>query len=70
MATSRQMLRLPKVAEMVGTTKGGLRWKVSQGQFPKPVKIGTRAVAWPIEMVEAWIGECMRASEEATCATK
>lgn len=65
MATSRQMLRLPKVAEMVGTTKGGLRWKVSQGQFPKPVKIGARAVAWPIETVEAWIGERILAAKEA-----
>ncbi|WP_370642152.1 helix-turn-helix transcriptional regulator [Yoonia sp. I 8.24] len=27
---------------------------ISKGEFPKPVRIGRRAVAWPESVVRAW----------------
>ncbi len=30
---------------------------IKEGQFPKPVQLGARAVAWVDEEVEAWIRE-------------
>ncbi|MAD63846.1 AlpA family phage regulatory protein [Haliea sp.] len=29
------------------------RW-VSEGRFPKPVKLGANSIAWPIEELIAW----------------
>jgi len=30
---------------------------MSAGTFPKPKRIGKRAVAWPASSIEAWIAE-------------
>jgi len=32
---------------------------MADGTFPKPVKIGKRAVAWPESVIRQWIAERM-----------
>ena len=38
---------------------------MQNGQFPKPVRIGGRAVAWPEAEVEAWLNARLAEREEA-----
>jgi len=38
---------------------------MQNGQFPKPVRIGSRAVAWPEAEVEAWLNARLAEREEA-----
>jgi len=56
-----QFIRLPAVIEKIAASRSFLYQEIAAGRFPKPVKIGRRAVAWPVAAVEAWQAE--RASE-------
>lgn len=53
MTAARHLLRLPQVSHMTGEKRSTLYLRVSQGLFPKPVKIGVRASAWPDDEVAA-----------------
>lgn len=46
------LLRLPEVIRLSGYSRSMLYALISQGLYPKPVKISERAVAWPSEEVE------------------
>jgi prophage regulatory protein len=41
--------------ERVGYRKSQLYDLIRRGEFPAPVKIGARAVAWDAAAVESWI---------------
>lgn len=48
-------LRLPEVIRRTGYKKASIYNMVRNGEFPKSVKIGPRAVAWDSNEIEAWI---------------
>jgi len=49
------ILRLPAVLARAGLSKSTLYSRVSDGLWPKPVNLGSRAVGWPSGEVEALI---------------
>jgi len=49
-----RLLRLPDVIRRTGKSKSGI---YADDGFPKPVKLGPRAVAWVESEVEAWVTE-------------
>lgn len=49
------LLRLPAVTRQTGLGKSTLYGLVSQGQFPKPIRISARCVAWRRSEVQRWI---------------
>ena len=49
------LLRRPDVEALTGFSRAGIYAAMSRGEFPRPVKIGRRAVAWPQSCVIAWI---------------
>jgi prophage regulatory protein len=53
MTTLRRLLRRPQVSNLTGDKRSTLYLRVSEGLFPKPVKIGARASAWPEDEVSA-----------------
>lgn len=46
-----RILRLPEIMEITGYRRSTIYLYISQGIFPRPVKIGRRAVGWPISEV-------------------
>lgn len=50
-----QLLRLREVLELVGISRSKLYAMVAAGEFPGPVLVGRRAVAWRARDVIAWI---------------
>ena len=50
-----KMLRLPAVTEAVGFQRSAIYKRIQEGTFPAPIKIGTRASAWPASAIQAWI---------------
>ena len=48
--------RLPAVQARVSASKTSIYAWVKSGDFPQPVKLGPRAVAWRRSDVDAWIG--------------
>ncbi len=48
--------RLPAVQARVNASKTSIYGWIKSGDFPQPVKLGPRAVAWRRSEVDAWIG--------------
>jgi prophage regulatory protein len=51
------LLRLPEVIGRVGLSRSTIYLYIEQGRFPKPIKLGSRAVAWNSEDIDVWIQE-------------
>lgn len=54
--TTSKLIRLPEVRRRVPLSRSTIYLMVSNGEFPKPVSIGPRAVAWVESEVDAWVG--------------
>jgi len=54
-------LRLPSVIRMTGLARSTIYRLVSEQQFPAPVRLGPRAVAWRRTDLEQW-SEARKAS--------
>jgi prophage regulatory protein len=50
-----RLLRRKSVEARTGLSRSTLYQMMQTGHFPKPVRIGGRAVAWPETEVDAWI---------------
>lgn len=53
------MMRFPEVLATVGLGKSTIYNMVKAGDFPAPVKLGARAVAWPAHLVNKWLADRM-----------
>jgi predicted DNA-binding transcriptional regulator AlpA len=51
-----EMLSMKKVVRIAGLSKSTIKRRVSDptDDFPKPVKLSTRRIGWPAELVKAW----------------
>lgn len=47
------ILRLPAVQAATGLSRSLIYLRVSQGLWPKPVRLGPRAIGWPEDEVAA-----------------
>lgn len=54
-----RMLRRKEVEAITGRSRSSIYEGMAAGTFPKPVKIGARAVAWPESVIRQWIAERM-----------
>ena len=50
-----RLIRLPEVLRVVGFKKSSVYNLIATGDFPRPIKIGTRAAAWPESVIEKWV---------------
>lgn len=48
------LLRRPEVERQTGLSRSTIYEKMEAGTFPRPRRIGRRAVAWPEAEIEAW----------------
>ena len=53
--TRSRLIRLPEVLDRVPLSRTSIYARVNDGTFPKPIKLGPRAVAWLESAVEDWI---------------
>lgn len=49
------LVKLPQLLEIVQLSRSSVYDAIKSGDFPPPVKIGKRAVAWRMQDVEAWL---------------
>jgi len=64
--TNRRLLRLPEVKQKVGLSRTAIYRLIAEGQFPRQVCIGTRAVAWCQDDLEAWIEQRIQGEGQLT----
>lgn len=62
------LLKRPEVRERTTLSDSALYRLISKGDFPPPIRLGARAVAWLEEEVEAWIASKIEASRQMEAA--
>lgn len=60
---SPNLIRLPEVQRMTGLRRSMIYALAKRGDFPKPIRITERCVAWPEPAVRTWIAERMEAAQ-------
>ncbi|MCW1973548.1 UNVERIFIED_ORG: prophage regulatory protein [Pantoea agglomerans] len=61
-----KLMRLPAVIERTGYSRSWIYELINQEHFPKPVKIGTRAIAFVESEIEEFIQELISKSRSLT----
>jgi len=49
------ILRLPAVKASTGLSRSTIYLRVAEGTFPKPVRLGGRAVGWLEAEIQEWL---------------
>ncbi|WP_089686851.1 helix-turn-helix transcriptional regulator [Billgrantia gudaonensis] len=57
-----QLIRKKAVLEKTALSNTSLYRLIAKGEFPKPIQLGTRAVAWVEDEIEEWIESRISAS--------
>ena len=52
---TRRLLRFPTVLNQVGLGETSVYEKIKAGNFPKPIHIGVRAVAFDSDAIDKWV---------------
>ena len=60
MATN--ILRLPTVKARTGLSRSTIYLRISEGRFPRPVSLGSRAVGWIESEINTWLAERIAAA--------
>ena len=63
MSKTQAILRRPEVSLRTGLGRSAIYAYLQAGQFPRPVKLGPRAVGWIEAEVDEWISERMKARD-------
>jgi len=58
------LLKMPKVRERCALSRSELYRRIRSGQFPAPVSIGSRAVAWRSSDIDAWVASRLKKPQE------
>ena len=52
---SERIYRLPDVKAQTGLSRSTLYAMMAEGRFPKPMKLGERAVGWSESEIATWL---------------
>lgn len=66
--TNKTILRISDVIARTGLPRSSIYLKVTLGEFPRPINLGSRAVGWLSNEVDAWIESRIRASRPGVAA--
>lgn len=59
-ATERRILRRAEVESKTGFKRAHIYSLIKQGRFPKPMRLGVRAVGWDSFEIDEWIDERLK----------
>ena len=59
-----RILRLPAVRRRTGLSRSSIYLRISEGRFPEPISLGTRAVGWVESEVTDWLKRQIEASRQ------
>ena len=69
---AERLLRLGEVRTRVPYSRSTIYLLIGQNKFPRPIRLGGRAVAWLESDIDGWITtrvECARASHDQSLRT-
>ncbi|MBS0289803.1 MAG: AlpA family transcriptional regulator [Proteobacteria bacterium] len=57
-----KFLRLSDVKNLTGLSRSTIYMKIAEKTFPRPIKLGERAVAWIERDIDAWMEQQIKSS--------
>ena len=63
------ILRLPAVKAITGLSRSTIYFRIAQGNFPKPISLGGRAVGWLDSEVQEWLQRQIDTSRKTAYAS-
>lgn len=61
---THNILRLPAVKARTGLAGSTIYLRISEGSFPKPISLGSRAVGWIEAEIQEWLKDRIHASRQ------
>ena len=52
---NERLVRFPELCEIIGLTRSAVYKSMERGDFPKPLKITNKTVAWRMSTIQEWI---------------
>lgn len=52
---TEKLIRIKSVMELTGKSRSSIYADISKSQFPSPISIGARSVAWTLSSIDQWI---------------
>jgi prophage regulatory protein len=62
----KKIYRLPEVMTITGLSRSSIYLRMSTNEFPKPIKLGRRAVGWTEDSIITWQSTIMEANDESS----
>jgi prophage regulatory protein len=62
----RALLRRQQVQALTGLARSTIYKLISQGDFPPPIQLTAKSVAWPSDAISAWIDSRVTAVKATT----
>jgi len=62
--TVPQILRRTQLEARLGLARSSIYKMMDEGTFPRPVKLGRRAVGWRSEDIETWLEDLQEQSND------
>ena len=60
-----RFLRLTEIKNLTGLSRSTIYMRIAEKRFPKPIKLGERAVAWLESDINAWMEQRIKESRKA-----
>ena len=61
----QKIYRLPEVMLLTGLSRSSIYLRISKKEFPKPLKLGRRAVGWTEDAIADWQQTVMETQNES-----
>ena len=61
----KKFIRLPEVKNKTGLSRSSIYLRMSNGEFPQSISLGSRAVGWLNADIDQWLDERIAASKAA-----
>lgn len=62
----KKIIRLPEVKIKTGLSRSSIYLRMSKGEFPQNISLGSRAVGWLNVDIEQWLEDCIASSKAAS----
>jgi prophage regulatory protein len=62
---SNKIIRLPAVKDKTGLSRSSIYLRMSKGEFPNSISLGSRAIGWLEGDINLWLEQCIAASKAA-----
>ena len=58
-----RLIRLPEVMDRIPLSRTSIYNRINDGTFPKPIKLGSKSVAWLESSIDEWIASHVEFSQ-------